>query len=149
MQRTVIAKTPSAARARLNLAPRFRHDETLSSWLERFAAAYGLKLSEFLRWLGYEKLFFYAQPLIDLDQSPPADLAQIMRPHAGIGPEVIEQHRLVGDFADIATAYVLPSVLDGRWAVSTPRMGERLVAGMRSASEFAVREATFTITCCT
>jgi TniQ len=96
MRRAVVAKTPAAARARLNLAPRFRHDETLSSWLERFAAAYGLKLSEFLRWLGYKNLFSYAQPLIDLDKSPPADLAQIMRPHAGIGPEVIEQHRLVG-----------------------------------------------------
>src|SRR5690242_18966981 len=96
MQRTVIAKTPSAARARLNLAPRFRHEETLSSWLERFAAAYGLKWREFLRWFGYKKLFFYAQPLIDLGQSPPADLAQIMRPHAGIGPEAIEHHRLVG-----------------------------------------------------
>jgi hypothetical protein len=96
MQRTVVAKTPAAARARLNLAPRLRDDETLSSWLERFAAAYGLKLSEFLRWLGYKNLFSYAQPLIDLDESPPADLAQIMRSHAGIGPEVIEQHRLVG-----------------------------------------------------
>ncbi len=96
MRRAVVAKTPAAARARLNLAPRLRDDETLSSWLERFAAAYGLKLSEFLRWLGYKNLFSYAQPLIDLDQSPPADLAQIMRSHAGIGPEVIEQHRLVG-----------------------------------------------------
>lgn len=47
MRRRVVAKEPARARARLNLAPRLRTDETLSSWLERFAAAYGLTQGEF------------------------------------------------------------------------------------------------------
>src|SRR5437879_4917967 len=96
MQRAFVARTLAVTRARLNLAPRVRRDETLSSWLERFAGAYGLKLGEFMRWLGYRNLFSYGQPLVDLDAAPPIDLADIMQQHAAIAAHAIEEHRLVG-----------------------------------------------------
>jgi hypothetical protein len=96
MRRAFVASAPTATRARLNLAPRLRVDETLSSWLERFAGAYGLKLGEFMRWLGYRNLFSYGQALIDLDAAPPSDLAEIMQQHTGISAHAIEDHRLVG-----------------------------------------------------
>jgi hypothetical protein len=95
MRRALVARRPAGARTRLNLAPRLRIDETLSSWLERFAGAYGLTLGEFMRWLGYRRLFSYGQPLIDLDVVSPIDLAEIMQQHAGIAANAIEDHRLV------------------------------------------------------
>jgi TniQ len=96
MRRPLVANAPTATRARLNLAPRLRADESLSSWLERFAGAYGLKLGEFMRWLGYRNLFSYGQALIDLDAAPPSDLAEIMQQHTGVAAQAIEDHRLVG-----------------------------------------------------
>jgi hypothetical protein len=94
MRRRVVAKEPAKARARLNLAPRLRTDETLSSWLERFAAAYGLTQGEFMRWLGYPNSFSYGRSLIDLDASPPADFCGIMEQHAGTPAHSLEKHRL-------------------------------------------------------
>jgi hypothetical protein len=94
--RTFVAKPTDRPRARLNLAPRLRDDETLSSWLERVAGAYGMRLGDFARWLGYRDLVSYGQPLIDLDVSPPADLAAIMGQHTGISAHVIEGYRLTG-----------------------------------------------------
>lgn len=88
------AKAPVAGRARLNLAPRLRPDETLSSWLERCAGAYGLTLPRFLRWLGYSERFSAAWSRIDLDVAPPIDLATIMASHTGLAPEAIEARRL-------------------------------------------------------
>jgi hypothetical protein len=41
---------------RLDLAPRLHTDETLSSWMERFAGAYALKVRDFAEWLGYRPL---------------------------------------------------------------------------------------------
>ncbi len=96
MQRALVASAPTARRARLNLAPRLRVDESLSSWLERFAGAYGLKLGELMRWLGYRNLFSYGQALIDLDAVPPSDLAEIMQQHTGVAAQAIEDHRVVG-----------------------------------------------------
>lgn len=81
---------------RLNLAPRLRSDETLSSWLERFAAAYGMTLGEFMRWLGYRNVFSYGCLHMDLDVTMPADLVEVLASHAGISIEEIEAHRLSG-----------------------------------------------------
>jgi len=88
------AQPPAAGRARLNLAPRLRPDETVSSWLERFAGAYELTLARFLRWLGYPPRFALPWSRADLDVAPPPDLGEIMRSHAGIAAEAIEMHRL-------------------------------------------------------
>jgi hypothetical protein len=96
MRRASVASAPTATRARLNLAPRLRVDETLSSWLERFAGAYGLRLGEFMHWLGYRNPFSYGQALIDLDVAPPSDLAGIMQQHTATAAHAIEDHRLVG-----------------------------------------------------
>ncbi len=71
----VVARDPPRPRARLNLAPRLHPDETLSSWLERFAGAYGMRLREFFLWLGYRNFLGYCEVPHDLDVSPPPDLA--------------------------------------------------------------------------
>jgi hypothetical protein len=94
MQPALVARAPLRPRARLNLAPRLHSDETLSSWLERFAGAYAMSLREFVRWLGYPGLD--AQRWGDLDVAPPPDLAQVIAPHAGIGAEIIAAHRMDG-----------------------------------------------------
>ena len=103
MRRAVVAKTPTAAPARLNLAPCLRCDETLCSWLERFGAAYAMTLGEFLRWLGYRNVLSYGTLKIDVDTSPPADLVEALASHAGVSSQLIEAHRLDG-----------PSVLPAR-----------------------------------
>jgi hypothetical protein len=96
MAETFVAKAPPRARVRLNLAPRLREDETLSSWLERFGGAYGLTLGEFMRWMGYRAPFSYGQALIDLDAHPPRDLSGILEQHTGVSARVFDQRRLVG-----------------------------------------------------
>lgn len=96
MDRPLVARRPWRPRARLNLAPRLHAEETLSSWLERFAAAYGMTLRELFLWLGYPDLARAAYQALDLDVSPPGDLARVLAPHAGIPARWIATHRLDG-----------------------------------------------------
>lgn len=91
---SVVARHPPRPRARLNLAPRLHTDETLSSWLERFAGAYNMTLREFFLWLGYPDFLGYCQVPYDLDVSPPPDLAGLLASHAGLGAELLAAHRL-------------------------------------------------------
>jgi hypothetical protein len=80
---------------RLDLAPRLHTDETLSSWMERFASAYGLKVREFAEWLGYRPLqSVYAAWCLDLDVSPPADFAARLSQLSGLTVRAIESRRL-------------------------------------------------------
>lgn len=80
---------------RLSLAPRLRADETLSSWMERFAGAYALKVREFAEWLRYRPLHcVYAAWRLDLDVSPPADFAVRLAQLTGLCAREIEAHRL-------------------------------------------------------
>lgn len=94
MHRALVARPPWRPRARLNLAPRLHAEETLSSWLERFADAYGMTLREFFLWLGYPDLSRDTFLRYDLDVSPPEDLARVLAPHAGIPARWIAAHRL-------------------------------------------------------
>ena len=96
MERVILARAPLRPRARLNLTPRLHAGETISSWMERYAAAYGLTLREFLCWLGYPLDSRYAHSSLDLDVAPPPDLAEVLTPHAGLYGEVIDWHRLIG-----------------------------------------------------
>jgi hypothetical protein len=96
MERVRFARAPLGTRARLNLTPRLHSGETISSWMERYAAAYGLTLREFLCWLGYPLNSQYIHPSLDLDVAPPPDLAEVLAPHAGLYGEVIDSHRLIG-----------------------------------------------------
>lgn len=96
MRRPVLAQTPLRPRARLNLAPRLHADETLSSWLERFAARYGMSIRELFLWLGYPDFFQFARNPFDLDVVQPADLAGVLAAHTGIGADVIAAHGIDG-----------------------------------------------------
>lgn len=96
MRRPAVALEPLRPRARLNLAPRLHAEETLTSWLERFASAYGMTIREFLLWLGYPDFFRYADNSYDLDGTSPADLAGVLAAHTGIGAQVIAAHRMDG-----------------------------------------------------
>ncbi len=95
MDRMILARAPLRPRARLNLTPRLHPGETISSWMERYAAAYGLTLREFLWWLGYPLGSRYEGPSFDLDVAPPPDLAEVLAPHAGIYGEIIDAYRLI------------------------------------------------------
>jgi len=92
-----VARTPPRGRARLNLVPRWREGETLSSWLERLAGAYGLTLGEFWQWLGYPALYSYGVSRIDLDLQPPPDLIDILEQHTGVSSHRFNQQRLAGE----------------------------------------------------
>ena len=94
MRPSVLARDPPRPRARLNLAPRLHADETLSSWLERFAAAYDMTLREFCVWLGYPNFLAYCQVPYDLDVAPPPDLAGLLASHAGLTAEFLAAHRM-------------------------------------------------------
>ena len=96
MEWVIRARAPLRPRARLNLTPRLHPGETISSWMERYAAAYDLTLREFLWWLGYPLGSRYECPSLDLDVAPPPDLAEVLAPHAGIYGEIIDAHRLIG-----------------------------------------------------
>ncbi|MBW4053734.1 MAG: TniQ family protein [Proteobacteria bacterium] len=90
----VVARDPPRPRARLNLAPRLHPDETLSSWLERFAGAYGMTLRELFLWLGYRNFLGYCEVPHDLDVSPPPDLAGVLASHTGLSAELLAAHRM-------------------------------------------------------
>jgi TniQ len=95
MQRNVVAASQVEIRERLHLSPRLRCDETLSSWMERFAGAYGMTLREFARWIGYRNLYSaHGQLTVDLDVSPPGDLPPILSALAGVSEEIIRTHEL-------------------------------------------------------
>ena len=90
---------------RLNLVPRLRTDETLSSWLERFASVYALTVREFAEWLGYRPLHsVYALWRIDLDASPPADFVARLSQLTGLSAQTIDAHRIPSSGAFITTA---------------------------------------------
>lgn len=99
LRRTVLARAPLRPRARLALAPRLHANETLTSWLERFAGAYGMTVREFVLWLGYPDLLGYAQAPYDLDVSQPPDLAAVLGAHAGLDAQRIAAHRMRGSGA--------------------------------------------------
>lgn len=118
-----MAKAPPTGRARLNLAPRLRADETLSSWLERFGGAYGMTLARFLLWLGYSKRFGAPWSRVDIDLEPPHDLGEIMLAHAGIAAESIDAHRL--RFRDVLPLHLRRTFCPACWAEEGPyRRGE-------------------------
>ena len=94
MHGPAVARDPPRPRARLNLAPRLHPDETLSSWLERFAGAYGMTLGEFFLWLGYRNFLGYHEVPHDLDVSPPPDLAGVLALHTGLSAELLAAHRM-------------------------------------------------------
>lgn len=96
MHRLVVAQAPLRPRARLNLAPRLHAEETLSSWLERFAFRYGMSIRELFLWLGYPDFFQFARNAFDLDVLQPADLAGVLAAHTGIGAEVIAAQGMDG-----------------------------------------------------
>ena len=96
MRRPVLAQTPLRPRARLNLAPRLHAEETLCSWLERFAARYGMSIRELFLWLGYPDFFQFARNPFDLDVVQPADLAAVLAAHTGIGAHVIAAQSIDG-----------------------------------------------------
>jgi hypothetical protein len=80
---------------RLDLTPRLHTDETLSSWMERFAGAYALKVRDFAQWLGYRPLnSVYATWCLDLHASPPTDFAVRLLQLSGLSARIIEAHRL-------------------------------------------------------
>ena len=94
-QKTFVAQGPAHERGRLDLVPRLRPDETLSSWLERFAGAYGMKLRDFTQWLGYRALHSVHGGLrLDLDVSAPADLAPLLSQLTTHSAPTIEAHRM-------------------------------------------------------
>lgn len=95
---TCVASVAACEGGRLQLVPRFRTDETLSSWLERFAGGYGMTVRDFTQWLGYRQ----SQPYeglsrIDLDIDPPADLAPVLSRVSGLTAQVIEAQRMIPD----------------------------------------------------
>jgi hypothetical protein len=95
---TCVASVAACEGGRLQLVPRFRTDETLSSWLERFAGGYGMTVRDFTQWVGYRQ----SQPYeglsrIDLDIDPPADLAPVLSRVSGLTAQVIEAQRMIPD----------------------------------------------------
>jgi hypothetical protein len=94
-QKSLVVSLSGEGWERLSLAPRLRADETLSSWMERFAGAYALKVREFAEWLRYRPLHsVYAAWRLDLDVSPPADFAVRLAPLTGLSAREIEAHQL-------------------------------------------------------
>jgi hypothetical protein len=95
MQRTALAIPPLRGRQRLGLAPRLRADETISSWLERLAGAYGMTTIELMRWLGYRTACSYSGvSILDLDVCPPPDLSSVLAQHTAVSAAQIDGHRL-------------------------------------------------------
>lgn len=90
-----IVSGPEPDWRRLDLAPRLHSDETLSSWMERFAGAYALKVRDFAEWLGYRPLSsVYATWCLDLDVTPPTDFAVRLSQLSGLSARAIEAHRM-------------------------------------------------------
>lgn len=94
-QKSFVTQGPTRECGRLNLVPRLRADETLSSWLERFAGAYGMKVRDFTQWLGYRALHSVHGGLrLDLDICAPADLAPLLAKLTAHSAQTIETHRM-------------------------------------------------------
>lgn len=90
MRNEVLLRTPYRKGARLNLVPRLRPDETLSSWLERLAGRYAMNPLGLLQWMGYPCTRSPSHPVgsrgvgrLDLDIEPPLDLPRTLAHHCG------------------------------------------------------------------
>ena len=101
MRNEVLLRTPYRKGARLNLVPRLRPDESLSSWLERLAGRYAMNPLGLLQWMGYPCTRSPSHPVgsrgvgrLDLDIEPPLDLPRTLAHHCGTSAKEIEALRL-------------------------------------------------------
>jgi hypothetical protein len=114
-----VVSRPAPGWRRLDLAPRLRADETLSSWMERFAGAYALKVRDFAEWLGYRPLYsVYAAWCLDLDVSPPPDFSVQLSQLTGRSAQTIEAHRLAA--AGVLAPHLRRTFCPQCWAEEGP-----------------------------